>query len=240
MESNLSRKCIFRYSRLRIFAKINLNCVEFNLIALFTTIFEFTISIVSSFQEIWIFCYTFFREIPANANITATSNGSYINNTYALDRSQSNIHQQSHFVNQSQSSLNESNLNVSTTSVHNHSNSNDVNNESVENGNNPESESVSEALSQIPEARALINTLSRYTPYICILLAKSCYDHLDGILDIFALFITFAHANFVVRQEISKQVSVVELLRLNFFIVIMKRFDKNFPWKLENIEFLIF
>lgn len=49
------------------------------------------------------------------------------------------------------------------------------------NGNN-ENEPANEAdsLAQIPEARAFINTVSRYFPYVCILFAKSCYDHLDG------------------------------------------------------------
>ena len=151
----------------------------------------------------FIFVY-YFRDIPQN--ITASS-CSYINTNYGVgDRSQTILHPQSHFVNQSQNSLNDTNLSANTNGVLNQTN--DLNNESVENGNNPENESVTEALSQIPEARALISTLSRYTPYICILLAKSCYDHLDGIVDIFALIITFVHANFVIRQEISKQVSI--------------------------------
>lgn len=38
------------------------------------------------------------------------------------------------------------------------------------------------------------------------------YDHLDGILDFFALFITFSHANWVIRQEIAKQVQKLKLL----------------------------
>lgn len=84
---------------------------------------------------------------------------------------------------------------------HNHNRAN--------NPNENEEESVSEVIAQIPEARALINAIRRYTPYICILLAKSCYDHLDGILHFFTLFVTFSHANWVVRQEIGKQVSSV-------------------------------
>lgn len=50
------------------------------------------------------------------------------------------------------------------------------------NGSNNENEPANEAdsLAQIPEARAFINTVSRYFPYVCILFAKSCYDHLDG------------------------------------------------------------
>ncbi|GAB0088291.1 uncharacterized protein DMENIID0001_026860 [Sergentomyia squamirostris] len=64
---------------------------------------------------------------------------------------------------------------------------------------------VQEALAQMPETRTFLVTLSRYMPYLCILLAKSCYDHIDGIIDCFALFITFCHANYVVRQEVANK-----------------------------------
>lgn len=82
---------------------------------------------------------------------------------------------------------------------------------------------LSETLAQIPEAASLLETLSRYVPYVCILLAKSCYDHLDGILDFFALFVTFYHSNRVVRQEVTKQNqrSILNLLRALFFIIIV-------------------
>lgn len=68
-----------------------------------------------------------------------------------------------------------------------------------------------------------MTTLNRYTPYICILLVKSCYDHLDGILDFFALFVTFSHANWVVRQEIAKQHQrkTLNLLRELLYIVLV-------------------
>lgn len=76
---------------------------------------------------------------------------------------------------------------------------------------------LSEALANIPD------TATRYLPYICILIAKSCYDHIDGILDFFALFVTFFHSNKVVRQEITKQGqrSVLPLLRELLFIIIV-------------------
>lgn len=91
------------------------------------------------------------------------------------------------------------------------------------NGNGENEGPVTEALAQIPEARAILSTLNRYTPYVCILLAKSCYDHLDGILDFFALFITFSHANWVVRQEITKQHQkrALPLLRELVYIVLV-------------------
>lgn len=72
-------------------------------------------------------------------------------------------------------------------------------------GDVPAEADLSETLAQIPEAANLLNTLSKYVPYLCILLAKSCFDHLDGILVFFALFVTFYHANKVVRQEVTKQ-----------------------------------
>lgn len=86
-----------------------------------------------------------------------------------------------------------------------------------------ENNNLSDTIAQIPEAASLLDTLSRYVPYVCILLAKSCYDHLDGILDFFALFVTFYHTNRVVRQEVTKQNqrSLLNLLRAFFFIVVV-------------------
>lgn len=84
-------------------------------------------------------------------------------------------------------------------------------------------ESGGDTLAQIPEARAFINTISRYFPYVCILFAKSCYDHLDGILDIFALFVVFAHSNFTLKQEITKQAQrrYLYLIRELIYIIIV-------------------
>lgn len=84
-------------------------------------------------------------------------------------------------------------------------------------------ENAADSLAQIPEARAFINTISRYFPYVCILFAKSCYDHLDGILDIFALFVVFAHSNFTLKQEITKQGQrrFLYLIRELIYIVIV-------------------
>lgn len=82
---------------------------------------------------------------------------------------------------------------------------------------------TAEAIAQIPEARALLQSLMRYVPYICIILAKASYDMIDGILDLLALFITFSHANWVVRQEIGKQSQrcVMKLLRELIYIVLV-------------------
>lgn len=97
-------------------------------------------------------------------------------------------------------------------------------------------------LSQLPEARALINTVSRYFPYVCILFAKSCYDHLDGILDIFALFIVFAHSNFTLKQEITKQAQrrFLYLIRELIYIILVITIIAFLLEKKENSISLFF
>lgn len=87
--------------------------------------------------------------------------------------------------------------------------------------NQPNDEAtVHEALNQIPEARAMMDTFARYIPLLFILVTKLCYDHLDGIIHFLALLMTFSHANWVVRQEISKQAQkrIMVLLREMIFI----------------------
>ncbi|XP_058812081.1 RING finger and transmembrane domain-containing protein 2 [Topomyia yanbarensis] len=94
---------------------------------------------------------------------------------------------------------------------------------SVSSNNQPTDEAtVHEALNQIPEARAMIDTFARYIPLLFILITKLCYDHLDGIIHFLALLMTFSHANWVVRQEISKQKQkrIMVLLRELIFIVV--------------------
>jgi hypothetical protein len=97
-------------------------------------------------------------------------------------------------------------------------------------------------LSQLPEARALINTVSRYFPYVCILFAKGCYDHLDGILDVFALFIVFAHANFTLKQEITKQAQrrFLYLIRELIYIILVITIIAFLLEKKENSISLFF
>lgn len=99
-------------------------------------------------------------------------------------------------TNESRTSLQQNQAPDGATNNANGSNNNEEANSGEGSGDN---------LAQIPEARALINTISRYFPYVCILFAKSCYDHLDSILDLFALFVVFAHSNFTLKQEITKQ-----------------------------------
>lgn len=116
--------------------------------------------------------------------------------------------------------------NQSRTSLQQQHQSSDSTNSNASNAteNDPTAaENGGDSLAQIPEARAFINTISRYFPYICILFAKSCYDHLDGILDIFALFVVFAHSNFTLKQEITKQAlrRYLYLIRELIYIVIV-------------------
>lgn len=115
--------------------------------------------------------------------------------------------------NQSRISLQQHQSSDSTNSNASNATENDPN--TAENGG--------DTLAQIPEARAFINTISRYFPYVCILFAKSCYDHLDGILDIFALFVVFAHSNFTLKQEITKQAQrrYLYLIRELIYIIIV-------------------
>lgn len=118
-----------------------------------------------------------------------------------------------------------SSTNQSRTSLQQHQSSDSTNSGSsgTENADPNAPENGADSLAQIPEARALINTISRYFPYVCILFAKSCYDHLDGILDIFALFVVFAHSNFTLKQEITKQGQrrFLYLIRELIYIVIV-------------------
>jgi hypothetical protein len=111
--------------------------------------------------------------------------------------------------------------NQSRASLHHHESSGGANDEQPNNGSNNAGDP--DNLAQMPEARALINTISRYFPYVCILFAKSCYDHLDGILDIFALFIVFAHSNFTIKQEITKQAQrrFLYLIRELIYIILV-------------------
>lgn len=115
--------------------------------------------------------------------------------------------------------------NQSRTSLQQHQSSDSTNsNGSSGTENEPNAaENGADSLAQIPEARVFINTIARYFPYVCILFAKTCYDHLDGILDIFALFVVFAHSNFTLKQEITKQATrrFLYLIREMIYIVIV-------------------
>lgn len=68
---------------------------------------------------------------------------------------------------------------------------------------------------QIPEAQQLAMSLMRYLPYVVILAGKYMIDHMDGILNVALLVITFMHANWQVKTQIGrqKQRSLFALLR---------------------------
>uniref|UniRef100_A0A182Q3L3 RING-type domain-containing protein n=1 Tax=Anopheles farauti TaxID=69004 RepID=A0A182Q3L3_9DIPT len=93
---------------------------------------------------------------------------------------------------------------------------------SISSNHQNEEATAHETLNQFPETQALIETLARYMPLLLILFAKLCYDHLDGIMHFLLLLMTFYHANWVVRQEISKQKQrrVIVLLRELVIIVV--------------------
>lgn len=82
---------------------------------------------------------------------------------------------------------------------------------------------TADILAQIPEVRALLQALFRYLPYVLIVLTKTLLDHMDGILDVLALVITFSHANWVLCQEVGRQTqrSVFKLVRELVYIALV-------------------
>lgn len=84
-----------------------------------------------------------------------------------------------------------------------------------------EASSAAEALRQVPEARALIDLLQKYIPFVLILFAKGLYDHREGIFNFVILFSCFCHSNSVVKREAAKQGrrSLSSLLIEIFYIV---------------------
>lgn len=117
----------------------------------------------------------------------------------------------------SQGQMNQQVLNNAnnSTHIHNHSTDNFLNNmreagasleqATTNNNNNTEEATAAEALRQVPEARALLEILQKYVPFVLILLAKGLYDHREGILNFIILFICFSHSNSVVKREAGKQ-----------------------------------
>lgn len=61
------------------------------------------------------------------------------------------------------------------------------------------------AIRNSPELQAIIAFAEKYVPFILILLLKLVFDHRIGILVNLGLFITFCHANAVVKREVAKQ-----------------------------------
>ncbi|XP_053671730.1 RING finger and transmembrane domain-containing protein 2 [Anopheles nili] len=92
---------------------------------------------------------------------------------------------------------------------------------SVSSNHQNDEATVHEALNQFPETRALIEALGRYIPLLLILVAKLFYDHIDGIARFMLLLLAFYHANWVVRQEISKQKQQRVIVLLRELIIII-------------------
>lgn len=63
----------------------------------------------------------------------------------------------------------------------------------------------SDLFAQIPEARQLIDALTRYVPFVVILVFKFMIDHVDGILNVVLLLAMFAHADWQVKKQIGRQ-----------------------------------
>lgn len=75
-----------------------------------------------------------------------------------------------------------------------------------------------DVLNSSPELRALVSVAEKYVPFLLILLMKIVFDHRIGILIILGLFLTFCHANAVVKREVGKQ-SKRQLSSLGFVTV---------------------
>ncbi|XP_055376496.1 RING finger and transmembrane domain-containing protein 2 isoform X2 [Condylostylus longicornis] len=119
-------------------------------------------------------------------------------------------------------------------------------------GDDSNDDSVAEIFAQVPEARRAMNMLLRYVPFVCILLAKSTYDHIRGLTDLFILSVIFLHSNSLLRDQIANQTSrsVLLLLRefLYIFAIVLLRFlfvDEqtlyglfliNLNWTTDQIE----
>lgn len=98
--------------------------------------------------------------------------------------------------------------------IHNHNNENFLNNvreahasleQAAANNNNNTEETAADALRQVPEARALLEILQKYVPFLLILIVKGLYDHREGIFNFIILFSCFCHSNSVVKREAAKQ-----------------------------------
>ncbi|GIY85053.1 RING finger and transmembrane domain-containing protein 2 [Caerostris extrusa] len=71
--------------------------------------------------------------------------------------------------------------------------------------NHSDAEQGAAVLRNSPELQALFAFAEKYVPFILILLLKLIFDHRIGILVNLGLFITFCHANAVIKREVAKQ-----------------------------------
>lgn len=72
----------------------------------------------------------------------------------------------------------------------------------------------------MPETRQAINMLLRYMPIICIIVAKSTYDHIKGITDLVILGTFFLHMNSILREQVTKQLQRQYLILIQYIIYI--------------------
>lgn len=90
--------------------------------------------------------------------------------------------------------------------ISNSSDLSDSNTESSPGGSrNNETDPGVSAFRNSPELQALLAFAEKYVPFLLILFLKLMFDHRIGILVNIGLFITFFHANTVVKREVSKQ-----------------------------------
>ncbi|KAG8185591.1 hypothetical protein JTE90_023290 [Oedothorax gibbosus] len=73
------------------------------------------------------------------------------------------------------------------------------------NAENGDGENGNPSLRNQPELQAAIAFAEKYVPFVLILVLKLVFDHRIGILVNLGLFITFCHANTVIKREVAKQ-----------------------------------
>ena len=72
-------------------------------------------------------------------------------------------------------------------------------------GDHGPSSILSGLLQNNPEAAVVVKSFEKYIPFALIIAAKGFFDHATGIFVFMALFVTFYHANSVLKREISRQ-----------------------------------
>lgn len=170
--------------------------------------------------------HTVMEEIRPLVEQARTVNQTGISLTNLLNRQQPRVNEgpttsnrDSYVINLDDATQAQSNQPLTGTHIHihNHNNENFLNNvreahasleQATGNNNNNVSEeatAATEALRQVPEARALLEILQKYVPFLLILIVKGLYDHREGIFNFIILFSCFCHSNSVVKREAAKQ-----------------------------------
>ncbi|XP_078042280.1 ring finger protein, transmembrane 2 isoform X1 [Augochlora pura] len=171
------------------------------------------------------------RILPSMDNYIIDMEGQPTNESHHVSDHNNRHHQQTtatdNFLNNIREAANEvvgenhnNNTNVAVNHNINSSNGSSNNNNNNNNNNNIEDNSE-EALQISPETRALFKRLRKYIIFVSLLLSKGLYDHKASVLNFLVLFVTFNHANNVVKHEIAKQhnKSWTSLLVITCYIV---------------------